>query len=361
MIIDELPDYQYSPSKISFYLENNGWRLHKKINNLLSIWEKQVNQKTYKALLPLDRKLGDFIIKMDEFFTLLSKIEDRPKEDIIKACQISSYLAEKSQREILDIRVYSHLENKQEVSLDGIGSIFKSLQELFYEVGNEVGGFFVGKISIKEELKLYFSDVYKGSFGIRILSPKARQLNLFDPPLIESSFDRLIELIKIANIEDLESLESQMEAIDHKLLIKLKSLMNGFLKLNSDVFINWGSVNKNKGADVELSIANITRLLDMIKKQKFETEISVSKLGRLILAGTGSIKKSRKFIFTPLDEDDDIVGTISKELAELLKNETSENIFNGLYRASLIVKTKIKSSGETQIEYILNSIQIHNS
>lgn len=174
------------------YLRENKWNFKKQIPDIASIWTKKIDGKDFNALLPLDTTIDDFDIKIDELFNLLSRVDNKPKEEIVKVFENISSFAGKIGRDVLDIRIKSNLNNKSEVSIEEIGLVLRSLQELVYQVGKS----FNCQDDIKKDLKLSLVDTYKGSFGFRLASPETRQLQLLDSPLIEISLEKLLELIR---------------------------------------------------------------------------------------------------------------------------------------------------------------------
>jgi hypothetical protein len=69
--------------KIEQYLSRNEWTIEKVILGLLAIWSKKFDGKLFKVLVPLDEELGDFNAKMFELFDLLSRAENRTKNQIV--------------------------------------------------------------------------------------------------------------------------------------------------------------------------------------------------------------------------------------------------------------------------------------
>lgn len=349
----DINDLSYSliSKRIISYLNENQWTYKKSVQDIASIWTKSIGGKNFNALVPIDKTMGDFTAKMDELFDLLARVDGKTKEEIVKFFEDVSVASQKIGREVLDIRIKSVSGNKNEIPIEEVGLVLKSLQQLFYQIGKSV----TNKDDTKESLRLSLIDTYKGSFGLKLASPISRQLELLDSPLIETSFEQLLELIEISKITDNEQLKNKMPEFEVETLVELKHLMSNILQLEADTVWNWGSLNPNKGGFVNLYVKDVVRFLDIIAEEKSQERIIIERIGRLVVGGVGNGKKRRKFVFTPLDEDqDDVTGNISNDLI----NKNQNVITLGKLSKVVIEKIiKTKSSGEFKEEYTLIDLQ----
>ncbi|NJR56528.1 MAG: hypothetical protein HC768_19445 [Acaryochloris sp. CRU_2_0] len=77
-----------SPEKITLYLENKGWCQEQKIDGLASVWSLMKGGRRTSILLPLDKELGDFEIKIEELLLVLSQVEGRQTVEILKTLHL---------------------------------------------------------------------------------------------------------------------------------------------------------------------------------------------------------------------------------------------------------------------------------
>jgi len=72
-----------NPSDVVNYLKDNGWyETEKIVNGMASIWEK--NNKQFSLLLPLDKELFDFVIRMTETMETIAYSENMSKTEVFK-------------------------------------------------------------------------------------------------------------------------------------------------------------------------------------------------------------------------------------------------------------------------------------
>ena len=143
---------QISSLKLERYLESKGWRRQKLIADLASIWSYHKKDKKVGVLVPLHREIADFDNRMREVLTILEKVEDRPKSEILASLQNTSRIAKVQNREILEFRLRYVYEDSQEASAKKIGSVLKSLQDFLNAIGeHKVRS---NRLSIRERKRL---------------------------------------------------------------------------------------------------------------------------------------------------------------------------------------------------------------
>lgn len=72
------------PVQVAAYLNSRGWRRTDQIRNLASVWSP--DEKRYynaEVILPFDKSVGDFVIRMAELVRALGTIEQRPVREIL--------------------------------------------------------------------------------------------------------------------------------------------------------------------------------------------------------------------------------------------------------------------------------------
>ncbi|NEQ69241.1 MAG: hypothetical protein F6K21_27890 [Symploca sp. SIO2D2] len=349
-----------STLKLENYLKNQGWKKTKLIGDIASVWSYQKQDKAVGLLLPLDRDFADFDNRMMEVFSILEKIENRPKSEIVAALQNNSIIAKSQHREILEFRFSYVYQNSQEAPAKKIGSILKSLQDFLSAIGkSKVQS---KRLSIRQEMKseleLSIVETFTGSFGLRLgLSQgQSRQLNLLEDPIAEQAAQDLIELISASANEDSEILHEKISKLYGKPSIKFKSFLNNLSTLQANLSLDWGSVHPEKGGFAEISYNNILRTLEIIDTKDMESPIKISIIGKLLLAGVGNDKKYRKFIFEEQETHQDYQGTISRELLKNIGNDL--NVGKKLYRATLEETTSVnKATGEEETNYQLVGLE----
>jgi hypothetical protein len=241
-----------------------------------------------------------------------------------------------------------------------MGSVLKSLQDFLSAIGeSKVSS---RRLSVREEIKseleLSIVETFSGSFGLRLALSQGqpRQLNLLEEPIAENAAQYLLELISASENEDSGILKEKISELYGKPSIKFKSFLTNLLALEANLSLDWGSVNPEKGGFAEVSYSNILRALEIISKKEVENPIRVSVIGKLMLAGVGSDKKNRKFIFEEQETRKDYKGTISKDLLKNLDNDL--NVGKKRYRATLEEITTVNTAtGEEETTYILVGLE----
>ena len=255
-----------SPNKIAMYLEYKKWRKEKEASGIASLWSYIKNNKKISVLLPLDSDLSDFEIKIEELVTVLSGVEERPLSEILKVLENTSLVAKRSHREVIDLKIESS--EKNEVPAREIGEVLKSMQDFFVSIGMFKSSTLNKKAKEalrfeSSELKLSFLDTFQGSFGIRVGLPVYKQLNLFDDSVGEESVETFMRLIIASTGDNSNALKSELETFQGEPLMKFKNLIKYLIKLESDLVLEWGSVNPQKGGIVSFPLDKIIQAFEV--------------------------------------------------------------------------------------------------
>jgi hypothetical protein len=350
-----------SPEKIGIYLDSKGWVKYKQVEGVLSLWSNSKQDKKFTILLPLDKEFADFEIKIEELILILSRFEERPKNDILKLLGNTSVIAKENNREIIDIKIEFKETNKHEIPAKDIANVLKSMQDFFdalaiYQKNSEVNGTKTKSqiTSEKSKLQLSLLETFQGSFCIRV--GLARQQSNCDDKFTEEAISNFINLIKAS--QDSEKFKKEIEQYQGMPSVKFKQLIKILMDLQSDIVIEWGSVNQNKGTLTKLSSDNITRAFHIISQsEQHQTRFEV--IGRLILAGVGANKEERVFLLNDETHGKDYKGYISPQLITSLNGNLE---LNEIYKAVIEEKVTINSlTRKEAVNYTLVELTLFES
>ncbi len=178
------------------YLLANGWTISETIPNKALILNHADND--YEIIVPLDKNLGDYTVRMSESIQILSKFENRYGFDIIKDIQ-------KSGVDIVRIKMLENTE-KGTVLLSAISDIFVNAKEMLLSSACSViepkrlYGSKRPQNAIDYVNKVRIGQTEYGSFIFTFLSPVAPRLeqtqqNLFpdlDISYVDDPFERQV-------------------------------------------------------------------------------------------------------------------------------------------------------------------------
>lgn len=246
-----------SPDKVEVYLECSGWIKYKEVEGVLSLWSNSKLDKKFTILLPLDKEFADFEIQIEELVLILSRFEERSKIDILKSLSNTSVIAQNNDREIIDIKIEFKEVDKHDIPAKSIGDILKSMQDFF----DALAAYEKSESTIKLQLSLI--ETFQGSFGIRLGMPKQHQLNLDENKLTEEAVSVFMKLIK-ASQDSSNKLQNEIKRYTGAPSIKFKQLIQNFVELESDIVVEWGSVNPEKGEITKLPFNNLVQAMNII-------------------------------------------------------------------------------------------------
>jgi len=310
-----------SPTKIAVYLEYKGWKKEKEVEGVASLWSyRDQSNKKITLLLPLDKDFADFEIKIEELLSVVAKFENRAEAEVLKALANVSILAQRGYREIIDIKMESRADeqnDKYEASAKATGSVLKSLGNLFESLGDVIKKRTrkrASKTDIASELNLSLLDAFHGSFGIRTglgVYKKVRQTSLLENPAAQEATEDFMNLITASSSSNPELLRRELEKLEGDALLRFKVFIKSLTTLDSDLVLEWGSVDPNKSRVVRFSYDKIVQALDIITKTELENPYQYEVVGKLILAGIGQGKEKRRFILIDETNDKEYKGFIS--------------------------------------------------
>lgn len=64
-----------NPIEIEKYLSGNNWRQWRRIEGEVSVWDKETHNTRFRAWLPLNSMLGDYIPALERFLQTVSLAE----------------------------------------------------------------------------------------------------------------------------------------------------------------------------------------------------------------------------------------------------------------------------------------------
>lgn len=353
MITSKLYDellFNIRPEKVAIYLAYQGWHKENEIDGVISLWSKNVNHEKILILLPIDKDFADFEDKIEELINKLAETEERTKEEILKVLGDTSVIARENGREIIDIKVELEDRNKHDISAKSVGLVLKSLEDFFASLGKSTVKN-LKKMSEKQIAKsaveLSFMETFHGSFGIRMGLGKYQQLNLLEPTFAEKAAEDFISLIKASNQDSSEALRLEIEKYRGEPSIKFKYVIQYFKELESDLLLEWGSVNPNKGGIARLPFYKIVQAFEVLRKFELEQENSFEVIGRLILGGVGDDRNNRLFLLRDEAEKINYKGHISKNLT----TNFDDNIeLDEIYKATIMEELNINPATGQEIK-----------
>lgn len=375
------------PMFVKSYLLLNRWQNQGEIpNGKASIWEKEIDKQTFSVMLPLSQELRDFSARICELIEVLEIVEKRSASEIILSLINQNIIAQEIKREILMLRFsfVSHDNSTyREIPIQQIGAILTSLQALFYAVGqyksyqslNDISNRYASNLldiekntqdksqnkkltdHIKKETTLSLIDTFKGSFGIKLATNKLsqkQQLNLLDSeePLIEKISETFFNLIEKSNNRDKSELSAELQKSHKKCASSYRNFLNNLIKIESDVYVNWGSTNSKKGGRTSLEYSEALATFEFITKMEMENPESYEIVGKLIAAN----EDKKTLILEQTNSDKKITAKISFEIGSSQENELT---IGKSYSAQITeVLSTNSATGEEKIDYEITNIKI---
>jgi hypothetical protein len=371
------------PLFVEGYLLFNGWKKNGEIpNGKASIWQREIGRDFFSVILPISQELRDFSARICELIEVLEIVEKRSASEIILSLIDQNIIAQEMQREILTFRfsfLYQSNSSYREIPTQQIGSILTSLQALFYAVGQyksyEKSNEKFKKLNtsqysqekntisnikltndIKKQSTLSLIETFKGSFGIKLATSKLHnhQLELLEQedPLTEIISETFFNLIKKSNCKDKRELMIELQKNHRKCAASYRNFLNNLIKTESDVYINWGSINSRKGGRTSLEYSEALATFEFITKMEMENPESYEIVGELIAAN----KDKKTLIIEHKDNDKKITAKICFDIDTLQENELT---IGKLYLAQITeVLSRNSATGEERMEYEITNMKI---
>lgn len=345
-----------SPDKVEVYLECWGWIKYKEVEGVLSLWSNSKLDKKFTILLPLDKKYADFEIKIEELVLILSRFEERSKIDILKSLGNTSVIAQNNDREIINIKIEFKEVDKHDIPAKNISNILKSMQDFFDSLAvyeKLEGATKAHSLNIdKSKLQLSLIETFQGSFGIRVGMTEHHKLDLNENQLTEEAVSMFMKLIQ-ASQDSYNKLQNEIKQYTGAPSIKFKQLIKNFVELESDIVVEWGSVNPEKGEMTKLPFDNLVQAFNVIN-QSVQNQVTFEVVGRLLVAGVGRNKEKRIFVLDDETYGKEYKGHISPHLIKNL-NKTLE--LNKLYKAVIEEEVTVNAlTGEEIVKHTLTSL-----
>jgi hypothetical protein len=320
-----------SPEKISLYLKTNGWVKIAEKASLGSIWELEENSEI-SLLLPLNHEYSDFEKRMFEVILILEEVEQRPKLEIIKGLTRTSDIAIKRNREIIEVRTKSiyknkyEIKDKYEIKAKEVGIFLKAMQDYYDTFGQlalmneeiESKNVAARKNQINSELELSLVDTFHGSFGLVLGLGEKRNTKETEETISAQATEQLIHLIQDSNSKNLDNFKLKLSSLEKNIFNEFKKIINYLLKLESNIFFDWGSTAKNKGGIAEISHEKLISVKELIAKEEIENPDIIVKKGKFISFGFGKSQKDRKFVFDGYLYKKRYEGIVNLQLANSL-------------------------------------------
>lgn len=356
-----------SPEKISLYLKTNGWIKIAEKPFLGSIWELESNRRI-SLLLPLNKEYSDFDKRMFEVILILEEVEKRPKLEIIKGLTKTSNIAIQKNREIIEVRTKSIYENKYEIKAREVGIFLKSMQDYYSTFGElvfmnekniESKDISSRKNQIRSELELSLVDTFHGSFGLVLGLGQKRNSRTTEDTVSSQATEEFINLIQGTNSKNLDKFKTELSSLEKNIFNEFKKIINNLLKLESDIFFDWGSTAKNKGGVAEISHEKLLSVKELIAKEEIENPDILTERGKFISFGFGKSQKDRKFVFDSYSSKKRYEGLVDFKLANsLVESGKGFESVQGICQIELERTIKINELNQnTKEKYKLISIE----
>ena len=356
--IDEKPDF-----KTWLYVPMSQRRLENVRSGKIDLYDAFKNSEdnfVYKAIIPCDGShdkieailsenlIDDWLPIPDEFLNFGA--EPLP----ILETKEASRTATQIQREVLNIAFQFPTQNSTEAPVARLGRLLESVQHLVDAVGQAIDGIptMTGIISplITKQTELTVLGTFPGSFGIELAA--SNQSKNDDNSLAGEAINQFLELVKLSS--DAKNNEQKLRELLFKLKSRVASQYCSFLeyllKSKTNLRLNWGSPNQERGGYGELSISSIEEAIAIIKKPQQETVREHEIRGELI----GINKRSKSYEILNTDTNKKILGRIVDEAIPSAETATISKVYIASIRE---VKEISPIIPEGKIKYKLLALQ----
>jgi hypothetical protein len=157
----------------------------------------------------------------------------------------------------------------------------------------------------------------------------------------------------------LDKFKTKLSSLEKNIFNEFKKIINHLLKLESDIFFDWGSTAQNKGGVAEISHEKLISVKKIIAKEEIENPDILTKRGTFISFGLGKSQKDRKFVFDSYSSNKRYEGVVDPQLAKsLVESEKCFESVQGICQIELERTIKINELNQnTKEKYKLISIE----
>ncbi|MDZ8084570.1 MAG: hypothetical protein RMY16_03090 [Nostoc sp. DedQUE12b] len=276
-----------NPLEVASYLEIQGWKEQRQINNIASIWTLEIAQGgNVEILLPLNPEFRDFSARMKEVLQNLEIVENRSQLEIIT--NLKTPLAE-----IVQISVnHSEIINGSIPISQGV-QLFESAKKLMWSAASSAvqpkpyfkGGSFSEVTDYMQKLRL--GHTKEGSYVLTIISPlkvdNYQSSDCFERKVTRTLFQAL-NIISLAHEQKLSERESVLnEAIEEGVSANLCDALSHMINNDNDPNLSFNltcSKRLDHPSNIPLEIKINKQVLPVITEVKNKLKSRKNTLGR---------------------------------------------------------------------------------
>lgn len=353
-----------NPSRVSNYLESEGWTLIQRVESVAAVWQlEQSGEISNKIFLPLDTSTLDYPNRMIEVVETLSLVEERPSGDILKSIQSSIELAQRIGRDVLTFKLSTE-GNLSEFPAKELGRTLLAIQNLLHSTAQyEEGKAERSNISedIKDNSNVSVVEIFKGSFGIKLahLPCEKEQKSLLEPPLVRRAIKQFISLVEASSSDD--KLREKLQEVRSACALRYKSLLNSLIDAGSDNYFEWAAADGSESGAVSLSRDEAKRAVKTIDRDELKDELLIIIEEAEWLGGVNI--KEPTFALR-----DARLGKSKKnkiyegKVATKARAAAGAADWNNIYKAEMKEISKLNpATGETKVSYVLMSLKPVNT
>ncbi|MFN6529435.1 hypothetical protein [Nostoc sp. ChiSLP03a] len=276
-----------SPLEVASYLETQGWKQQRQINDIASVWTLELAQgDNVEILLPMNPEFRDFSARMSEVLQNLEIVENRSQLEIIT--NLKTPLAE-----IVQISVnHSEIINGSIPISQGV-QLFKSAKKLMWSAASSAvqpkpyfkGGSFSEVTDYMQKLRL--GHTKEGSYILTIISPlkidNYQSEDCFERKVTRTLFQAL-NIISLADEQKLSERESVLnEAIEEGVSANLCDALSHMINNDNDPNLSFNltcSKTLDHPSNIPLEIKINKQVLSVITEVKNKLKSRKNTLGR---------------------------------------------------------------------------------
>lgn len=217
-----------------------------------------------------DLPMADYTIKADAE-QAVEVTHSRPGE-----------VATATRRETFDYRIFAGRPASHEVPARKLGGILTSTQELIDSLGQST----LGQATIRGPIagdilqltKMNVAHSFRGSFGVQFRASQSS--DLFGESTVAAAIQELAFLIQAQDSEDM--LSNKLHALKGRVASKYRRLLKELADIGSGLWMEWGSVNADRGGQFELSPEQVKRAYAIVDRIDVALAQEVTITGKLI-------------------------------------------------------------------------------